>query len=482
MEQITFDKPLKVDRRPIWLILFDRTFHYQIFGGLILLCAFLFNLTPPQGLTVQGYHAMILFGATVFLWVSGLLPLAVTSLVAMAMIPLLGIMEAKKTYAMFGNEAVFFILGAFILAAAMTGSGLSTRLARGMLATFGKTPTRLALTVYLLCAFLSFCMSEHAVAAMMFPIVAEISQSLRLDGERGSYGKLLFMSIAWGCVIGGIATFLGGARAPLAVGMLRETTGLDFSFFEWTMAAIMIVIPLLAIGFMLLLKLFPQDIASVDEGLRFLNRKRLEAGRMSYDEMIVAVVMVATILAWIFFGKALGLAAIATLAVAVLFTCRVVSWQAIEEYVNWGVILMYGGAIAIASALEKTGAAQWLAGKGLAGLGHSPFMVITIISLISLLLTECISNAAVIAILLPIGISLAKSMGMDPRVMTLAVTLPAGLAYCLPMGTPANAIVYSSGFLKGREMIVSGLVIMTISWLLFLASARFVWPLLGFKI
>jgi len=476
------DKPLKIDRRPMWLILVDRTFHYQVFAGLIILCAFLFNLAPPQGLSAQGYHALILFGATIFLWVSGLLPLAVTSLLAMAMIPLLGIMEAKKTYAMFGNEAVFFILGAFILAAAMTGSGLSARLARGMLATFGKTPIKLALTVYLSCAFLSFCMSEHAVAAMMFPIVAEISGSLGLNGGKTSYGKLLFMSIGWGCVIGGIATFLGGARAPLAVGILRENTGLDFTFFEWSMAAVMIVIPLLVIGFLLLLRLFPQDIGSVDEGLRFLNRKRLEAGRMSYDEMIVAVVMVATILAWIFLGKKLGLAGIATMAVVALFACRVVTWQTIEEYVNWGVILMYGGAIAIASALEKTGSAQWLAGKGLAGLHDSPFLVVTVISLISLLLTECISNAAVIAILLPIGISLAKTMGIDPRVMTLAVALPAGLAYCLPMGTPANAIVYSSGFLKGRDMIVPGMMIMGISWLLFLVSAYFVWPLIGFRI
>ncbi|MCM2359536.1 MAG: DASS family sodium-coupled anion symporter [Geobacteraceae bacterium] len=482
MGQELFDKPLKIDRRPMWLILADRTFHYQVFAGLIILCAVLFNLSPPQGLSEQGYHAMILFGATIFLWVSGLLPLAVTSLMAMAMIPLLGIMEAKKTYAMFGNEAVFFILGAFIMAAAMTGSGLSARLARGMLARFGKTPARLALTVYLLCAVLSFCMSEHAVAAMMFPIVAEICASLGVSGDRSSYGKLLFMSIGWGCVIGGIATFLGGARAPLAVGMLKESTGLDFSFFEWTMAAIMIVMPLLVIGFLLLLRLFPRDVGSVDEGLRFLNRKRLEAGRISYDEMLVAAITVATILAWVFLGKRLGLASIATLAVVALFTCRVVTWQTIEEYVNWGIILMYGGAIAIASALEKTGAAQWLAGKGLAGLNDSPFLVVTVISLTSLLLTECISNAAVIAILLPIGISLAKSMGMDPRVMTLAVTLPAGLAYCLPMGTPANAIVYSSGFLKSREMIVPGMLIMAISWLLFLASAWLVWPLIGFKI
>jgi len=481
MDQTLFDKPLKIDRRPLWLILANRTGRYQILAGLLVVAAALFNLNPPPGLTLQGYHALVLFGATIFLWVTGLLPMAMTSLLAMALLPLLGIMEAKKTYSLFGNESVFFILGAFIIAAAMTGSGLSARLARGMLATFGRTPKRLALTVYLLSAILSFCMSEHAVAAMMFPIVAEIAGSLGLDRDR-SYGKLLFMGIGWGCVIGGIATFLGGARAPLAVGMLRENTGLDFSFTEWTLAALPLVLPLLAVGFILLLRLFPQDIDGVEEGIRFLNRKRLEAGRIGYGEMVVAAVTVLTILGWAIFGKKLGLAPIAILGTAVLFACRVVSWETIEEYVNWGVIIMYGGAIALATALEKTGAAAWLARKGLAGLTDSPFILIAVISLVAILLTECISNAAVIAILFPIGMSLANSMGIDPRVMTLAITLPAGLAYCLPMGTPASAIVFSSGFLKSREMIVPGSIIMAISWLLFLASARFVWPLLGFTI
>ncbi len=480
MDQTLFDKPLKIDQRSLWLILADRTVRYQVLGGLILVCTILFNLTPPSGLTHQGYHAVILFGATIFLWVSGLLPIAVTALFSMVMLPLLGIMETKATYALFGNEAVFFILGAFILAAAMTGTGLSARLARAMLARFGKTPKRLALTVFLLSALLSFCMSEHAVAAMMFPVIAEISASLKLEPGRSRYAKLLFMAIAWGCIIGGIATFLGGARAPLAVGMLRENSGLDFTFFEWTLAACMIVIPLLLIGFLILLWIFPPDLERVDEGLRFLNRKRLEVGKMGYNEIIVAGVMVITICCWMFFGKQLGLAAIAILGTVALFTFRVVSWQTIEEYVNWGIILMYGGSIALASALEKTGAAIWLVNKGLGAFSPSPFVVIAVISLVSILLTECISHAAVVAILMPIGMTLAKSIGMDLRVMTLAIALPAGLAYCLPMGTPATAIVYASGFLRSRDIIVPGSLIMFISWILFLASAWFVWPLIGF--
>ena len=477
-----FDKPLKIDTRPLWVIILDRTGRYQVMTGLVLVVAVLLQFSPPAGLTVSGFRSLILFGATIALWVSGLLPIAVTALLSMAMLPLLDIMEAKKTYASFGNEAVFFILGAFVLAAAMTGTGLSARLARTMLARFGRTPLRLALTVFLLSAALSFLMSEHAVAAMMFPVVGEISGALRLDKGKSSFGRLLFMSIAWGCIIGGIATFLGGARAPLAAGLLKEDTGLSFSFMEWTFAASMIVMPLLVIGFLLLLKSFPIDIASVEEGVKVLHRKRLEIGKMGYDEMITAVVMVVTVGCWIALGEKAGLATIAILAAATLFALRVVTWQRIEEDVNWGIVLMYGGSIALAAALEKTGAATWLVQRGMAGFQSSPLALITVISLIAIVLTECISHAAVVAILMPIGMGLCRTISMDPRVMTLAIALPAGLAYCLPMGTPATAIAYASGFLKGRDIIVPGLAIAAISWLLFLLSVVYVWPLLGLKI
>lgn len=482
MEQQSIDKPLKIDNRPLWLIVIDRTTRYQVLAGLIVVIAILFQFSPPEGLSVQGYRSLVLFSGTIFLWVSGILPIAVTALLSMALLPLAGIMGEKQAFAQFGNEAVFFILGAFILAAAMTGTGLSARLARTMLARYGRTPRRLAMTVFLLAAGLSFCMSEHAVAAMLFPVVAEIVDSLGLKRGQSSYARLLFMSIAWGCIIGGIATFLGGARAPLAAGMLREGTGLEFSFAEWTLAAIMIVLPLLLIGFWLLLRFFPIDIEDVDKGRQFLGHRRLEMGKASANEMITALVVFLTICGWMFFGRQLGLANIAILATAALFAFRVVSWERIEEYVNWGIILMYGGSIALASALEKSGAAIWLVNKGLAAFSPSPLVIIAVISLVAIVLTECISHAAVVAILMPIGLGLAKSTGIDPRVMTLAIALPAGLAYCLPMGTPATAIVYGSGFLKSRDIIVSGTVIMAVSWLLFLASALFVWPLIGLKI
>ncbi|GFO55658.1 transporter [Geomonas sp. Red276] len=476
-----FDKPLKIDNRPMWLILIDRTARYQVMAAAALLVAFFLRLSPPEGLSPEGYRSLVLFGGTVFFWISGLLPIAVTALLSMVMLPILGIMDAKKTYAMFGNEAVFFILGAFILAAAMTGTGISARLARAILARFGRTPTSLAITVFLLSALLSFIMSEHAVAAMLFPVVSEITTALGLEKGRSSYGRLLFMSLAWGCIIGGIATFLGGARAPLAAGLLKEATGLHFGFLEWTGAACLIVLPLMVVAFLLLIRFFPVDIDDVEVGRKFLNQKRLETGKIGYNEIVTAAVMVATVICWILLGEKTGLAAIAILGAAALFTFKVISWQTIEEYVNWGIILMYGGTIALASALEKSGAALWLVKKGMGSFFGHPLAVIAVISLVAIALTECISHAAVVAILMPVGMGICKSTGMDPKVMTLSIALPAGLAYCLPMGTPATAIAYASGFLKGRDIMVAGAVVMAISWLLFMASVLFVWPLIGLK-
>ena len=128
----------------------------------------------------------------------------------------------KEVYALFGNEAVFFILGAFMLAGAVMHSGLSNRIALAIMDRFGASPRKLLLSVYLIAAALSCVMSEHAVAAMLFPIVFEIAKSLGLKPGTSGYGKLLFLTLAWGCIIGGVATFLGGARVPLPWGCLKR--------------------------------------------------------------------------------------------------------------------------------------------------------------------------------------------------------------------------------------------------------------------
>lgn len=474
--------PLSVDIRPLPLVLFAKGYRYLALILLFAVFAFAISQPVPQGLTREGFNALIVFLLCLVLWVSQLLPLSITSLLALVLVPLFGIMSTKEAYALFGNEAVFFILGVFILAAAMMRSGLSTRVALFFLEKFGSSPSKLIVGILFTGAFLSFWMSEHAVAAMLFPIVLEIAHSLKLHPLKSTYGKALFLAMAWGVIIGGVATFLGGARNPLAVGILRESTGISIGFVEWITAIIPEVLALGAVAYFILTRFFKPEIESVDMARENIHKKIEAMGRTSGQEYGIALIMLATIAAWIFIGKEIGLANIAILAIVVLFALKLVNWKDIEGYVNWGVILMYGGAIALGAALAQSGAAAWIADIAIKPWASSVFLAMIAFAGLSIFLTEGISNAAVVAIMMPVGLGLAENLAIDPKVITYAIAMPSGLAFLLPMGTPANALAYSSGFIRIRDVFVYGLILNILALIFFVLMVKFYWPLIGLKV
>ncbi|MEK7828286.1 MAG: SLC13 family permease, partial [Deltaproteobacteria bacterium] len=342
---------IEIDRRPIWLIIVLKSFRLLFFLAIGLIFFYIINLPTPDGLSIQGQRAIALFVVCLILWVTGILPLAITSLLAIVTVPLLGILGKKETYALFGNEPVFFILGAFILAGAVMHSGLSGRIALAIMNRFGKTATGLLLSIFFLAAIFSFFMSEHAVAAMLFPVVLEIAKGLNLKPGRSNYAKSLFLALAWGCIIGGVATFLGGARVPLAVGMLKEATGINIGFFEYTTAVFPMVAIMLIAGYLGLTRFFPQDIEDIHLAKDIFAKKIKGLGKIGYIEYAVGALLGITIFLWLFFGKIIGIANIAIISVVALFILKLVRWKDIEEYVNWGIILMYGGAITLGSAM-----------------------------------------------------------------------------------------------------------------------------------
>lgn len=470
---------VEIDTRPLWVILLVRLLRPLFFLALAVLFWFVVSMPTPDGLAPEGQRAIGVFLVCLVLWVTNMLPLAITGIFAIVLVPLMGVLPHRETLGLFGNEAVFFILGAFILAGAVMQSGLGNRVALTMIDRFGSSPRRLLISIFLLAACLSFFMSEHAVAAMLFPIVLEISKSLGLRPGRSNYGKTLFFALAWGCVIGGVATFLGGARVPLAIGILNETTGGTIGFLEYTVAVFPVVVIMLAVGYLLLTRFFPVDVTGVEEAREVIDRRVRRLGKVTLREYAVGLVLVATVLAWMTLGTRLGLSTIALTSVVALFVLRLVSWKDIEEYVNWGIILMYGGAIILGSALDKSGAAEYLVGTLLGQWATGPVMVVAVISLLTLLLTEAMSNAAIIAVLLPVGIGLAQKMGMEPTVMTLAVALPAGLAFMFPMSTPANALAVSSSYVSVRDMVRGGVIMFFVAWVSFNLVAAFWWPLIG---
>jgi sodium-dependent dicarboxylate transporter 2/3/5 len=471
--------PPAVDVRPLRSLLLERSTRPAILIGSVLLYWLVATMTPPEGLSVAGLRALAVFGVCILLWVTEALPLMVTGLLAMVALPMSGAIETKKAYAMFGNEAVFFILGVFILAACIMKTRLSTRVALAILHRFGHSPRALLATVYLLNAIMSFFMSEHAVAAMNFPIIMEIVRVLRLPRQKSNYARALFLSLAWGTTIGGVATLLGGGRAPLALGMAREVSGQTFSFALWALLNLPIVAIMLVVGWIVINVFFPIDITSIRAADDLLAERTFALGRMSVREKAVALVMLGTLAGWMVGGEQFGLASVAMLAVVVVFALGLVTWRDIEGYVSWGILLMYGGAIVLGAVMNDSGAATWISQRTVGRWAGNAVTATIIISGLSIILTELLSNSAVVALLMPVTLGMCSHLGMEPRVMALVVAVPAGLGFTLPIGTPANAIAYSSGYLSVRDMMVPGVLLAVSSWITFNFVAWFIWPVLG---
>lgn len=468
-----------VDTRPLWIILLQSGRQPLLLLVGIAIYLGMRTFVTPEELDPSGHRALAVFAICVFYWVFDVLPLMITSILAIVLLPLTDVLPAKEAYSLFGNEAVFFILGAFILAAAMMKSGLSSRLALLILSRFGHDPVALLRGVFLLNAIMSFFMSEHAVAAMTFPIIVEIIAALHLPPERANYGKSLVLAMAWGSTIGGVATLLGGARAPLALGILRELTGETYSFTEWAALNIPLTVLLSVVAWFLLRAFFPTGDMDISKANEAVQQRLREIGRMTLQERMIAVIMLATIGAWILLGEEYGLAGVALTSVVVLFAVRVVQWRDVEGYVNWGLILMYGGAISLGSALHRSGAAAWLADETIANWATGPVTVILFIAATAVLLTEVMSNSAAVAILMPLSIAVAGQFDVSARLMAPLVAVPAGLSFMLPIGTPANAMAFSSGYLRIRDLAVPGLILNIAGLLIFNLMIWFYWPLLG---
>lgn len=453
---------------------------YKITALIVAFAVFLviLFLPKPEGIAVEAWRILAVFVLSAILWITHALPLVITSILVICLCPLLGILSSKETFSIFGNQAVFFILSSFILASGMFRSGLSVRMAFSLLRLFKKSQFSLIFGVLISSAVFSLFMSEHAVAAMMLPIVASLIKSFNLKPLESRLGTALYLAMGWGCVLGGVGTLLGGARAPLAVGILKEVTGLSISFFSWMISALPLVIISIPLVFLFIMFVIKPEKVDINKAIFFLEKKCTDLGSLSRREIGFAILMTVTILAWMIWGELLGLAVLGLVSVVTAFVFKLLEWHEVEEDVNWGVILMYGGAITLGYAMQQTGAAAWVAEKFFFNFLKSSIHFIIFLSLASLFLTEVVSNTAVVAFLLPVSLGFSAVYGIRPEITVLLVSLPAGLAFQLPIGTPASAIIHSTGYIRSRQMFWGGLAVKILSWGVLMLLVQYIWPLL----
>lgn len=466
-------KPLGAPYAFLW----ESSWNTLILQAALITLLVLTALPPPPGLTTEGFRAIAVFVTCFGLWITAALPFAVTGLLAISLLSLLRVLPATEAFALFGNTAVFFILGSFILAAALMKSGLSRRIALVILLRFGGSPRRLLVGVFLIAWSLSLVMVQHAVAAVLFPVILEILRGVDERPEGNPYTRVLLLAMAWGAIIGGTGTLLGGARAPLALGILKRLTGTEISFLQWTRVVWPVTVVMVPVALGILSILVRRVVPDVSRARKRLADDISQMGPMSRREKGIGIIFVATVFCWIGLSGQIDLATTAILASVALFAFRLVSWADTEEYINWGIILMYGGAVALGTALSETGAAHWIA-HTLLPWGAPRFMLLAALVVLAAFLTEGMSGAAVVAFLLPIGIGFAEPLGI-PVHLAYFVAIAAGLVYIFPTGAPPMAIVYSSRFLRIRDLLLPGAILHVVSWAVILLWAWYYWPRVG---
>lgn len=433
---------------------------------------------PLAGFSSQAHTVMAVFAVAAFLWLTNILPLAVTGIVVLLLLPLSGAVSAGQAYSFFGNSSVFFVLGAFILASPVKRSGLSTRFSLVIITKLAKGPVSLLFAIFSLSAGLAFIISEHAVAAMLYPIVTEIIDASGVS-LKSRFGFALVLAMGWGAIIGGTATLLGGARAPLALGMLKESTGQTLSFFGWMRYAFPITACLLVIGFTIIFFIAHKSQAPILKARKKLKNHHLALGKLSVREVVTALILLLTVVLWLTDGGKVGLDLIALIGVILVFIFKVANWKEVEEDVQWSIFLVYGSAIALGSVLKSTGAATACVNLIVSSGVHSPFVIFSTLILLTYLLTEAMSNAAAVAVLIPIGLVLAKQYHIDPQALTVVVASAAGFAFMLPVSTPAMAIITSHPMCPPHKALKYGFLIKACGLLVLLSMFWLIWPLMG---
>jgi sodium-dependent dicarboxylate transporter 2/3/5 len=446
-------------------------------GAAIAIAVFL--APTPDGLSVPGKTAWAVFILCTGLWISNAIPFGVTGLLAIALLGATGAMKPSEAFAAFGNSAVFFLIGVFIIAAALIESGLSKRCALLFLRPFDRSPYAFATGMMLAAAFGTLWMPNQATSALLFPIAVEVALALRLTVGRSNYAKVLFLSLAWGAMIGSNASFLGSTRAALAIGMLKEKFGIGISFTQWVLAALPLVVLGCAAAPLVLRFCFAREEVPFKAAREVLEGAVESMGPIGRRQWTVAIIVSLTIAAWIVFGNRVDLAVIALLGAVALFVTRSITWQETEPRMYWNIILMYGGAIALGIVIDRTGAAHWLVDVAFKNAVVPPAVAVVGVALGTLLLSEFMSNVAAVAVMLPLAFSIASQLGASPVALTLATSVGAGLDFALPFSSAPNTIAFSSGYLRMIDVVKAGGLMTIVSVLLVFLLVWVWWPFLG---
>tara|TARA_R100000935_G_scaffold35830_1_gene56617 strand:+ start:888 stop:2282 length:1395 start_codon:yes stop_codon:yes gene_type:complete len=430
-------------------------------------------------------------------WVTEAVPISVTALLPIVLFPLTGALDLSTTTASYGHKYIFLYMGGFLLAIAIEKWSLHRRMALSIIQLIGTNIYNIILGFMVATAFLSMWISNTATSVMMLPIGMSIVAQLKdnpstKENENLIFGKALMLAIAYSASIGGMATLIGTPPNLVFAGYVQETYGIEISFWQWAKFGFPISLMLLFIcWYYLTRKAFTFNQKEFPGGRTEINRLKAELGPMKREEKIVLGVFVFTAFCWISRSfliediiPGIDDTIIAMFSGILLFTLpstkpgeNIINW---EEAVKmpWGIILLFGGGMALAAGFEVTGLASWL-GSRMTLLQALPLLLLVVVIITSVnFITEITSNLATTAMLLPILAPIALGLGINPFMLMVATTVAASCAFMLPVATPPNAVVFGSGYLRIPDMIRAGIWMNVLSIVLLTLMVYFILPII----
>ena len=464
--------------------------------GLLLFFSIVLNPTP-ESLSTEGWHVAAVALLMAAWWGTEAVPLPVTALIPLAALPLLQVSSLKETAISYANPHIFLFLGGFILALAIQRSGLHKRLALSVVSKVNASAGSIVGTFMCISFFISMWVMNTSTTLMLLPICLAICVNIKeaLPGLSNKQIKnfeiALFLGIAYASSIGGMSSLIGTAPNIVFAGFMQENFNIDISFLDWMKIALPIGLIMLVASFIILTKIIYPSTFEINAATKNKIKKSLEElGKISRDEKKVFIIFLIAASLWIgrpylkYHEMLLGLtdAGIAILAAIILFILpsdnkksNLLEWDETKK-LPWGLLLLFGGGLSLASSISSSGLGQWLGTSFSLLVELKPWLIILIITSFIVFLTELTSNTATTSTFLPIATSIAVAISVAPISIAIPLVMASSLAFMLPVATPPNAIVYGSGKITIANMIKAGFILNLIGILIISLVSHYLLP------
>ncbi len=436
---------------------------------------------------------------TVFCFVSGCIPLPAVAFCIGLAFTFTGVVSRTEVAAFYWSDAVWFIMGSLMFASAFVKTGVDRRICLMLFSKLAR-PSVAAITLVMITVIApaaSF-ISDHALAAIFLPIAIILHRGSQVEGNPTDLelGKMLVITVAMACNIGGFGAPSGGARNVIMMTYLEDMFGMDIGYFTWMTYAMPFVLVMMPLTWLAIQWRFKPATRDLSTAMRFLKDDITRMGRWSRQQVVTLIIF--AVMVWFWFTEKsffdigiypvrLGIGVVAVAGGVAYILAGVVNWRDYQEKVDWGVVWLYAGAIIFGKVLDETGAAYFIARTAVNGLAHfgiaAGIPLIAMASVLTGCITQIMADGPAAAAVGPITLNMAGIVHPGTVMlpfMTMATAAASSFAYCLVIGTPPNAIVYASGYLEPKDYLRVGIPVWFLSNIVLFLLVGVYWMARGF--